>query len=81
MITLIIILVMLAIVLAIALAVAICNSGSHSQDDTTDKEYLNEEGDHTYYERSLIEKKEYARRHPNIKDIRRFTFTKLFRKR
>lgn len=78
MITLIIIFVMLAIVLAIALAVSICKSDSRIQGDTTDKEYINEEGDHTYYERSLIEKKEYARRHPNVKDIRRFS--KLFRK-
>ncbi|MDE6022164.1 MAG: hypothetical protein K2G13_01550 [Muribaculaceae bacterium] len=78
MITLIIIFVMLAIVLAIALAVSICKSGSRFQNEYQDKEYINEEGDHTYYERSLIEKKEYARRHPNIKDIRRFS--RLFRK-
>lgn len=78
MITLIIIFVMLAIVLAIALAVSLCRSDRQAQDDYQDKEYINEEGDHTYYERSLIEKKEYARRHPNIKDIRRFS--RLFRK-
>ncbi len=78
MITLIIIFVMLAIVLAIALAVSLCKTNSKIHEDTYDNEYLTEEGDHKYYERSLIEKKEYAKRHPNIKDVRKFS--RLFRK-
>ncbi len=71
MITLIIIFVMLAIVLAIALAVSICSDSCNINDNKIDNEYLTEEGDHKYYDRSLIKKKDYIRNNPGIKDIRK----------
>lgn len=44
-----------------------------------DAQYYDEEGDHVYYDRSLVEKKEYARRHP--REARRLrTFRHLFRR-
>lgn len=37
-----------------------------------DAQYLDENGDHVYYDRSLIEKKDYMRRtkNPNIRKLR-----------
>ncbi len=37
-----------------------------------DSQYYNADGDHVYYERSLIEKKEFHRRFPHI-SIRKFS--------
>lgn len=70
MITLIIILVMLAIVLGIGIAVFQNKSNDNEESDILDKEYKNEEGDHVYYDRSLIEKKEYKRQNPNAEQPR-----------
>ena len=74
MIILIIILIMLAVVLAIALAVSL--KGGNSEDD--DRGYRDQDGDHIYYDESIIEKKRYHRLHP--KDAAR-TFARLFRKK
>lgn len=41
-----------------------------------DSQYLDEDGDHVYYERSLIEKKEFRRKHPDINNLR--TIRSLF---
>lgn len=41
----------------------------HPEDDElNDREYLDSDGDHQYYDRSIIEKKEFLRRHPEAKD-------------
>lgn len=37
-----------------------------------DSQYYNADGDHIYYERSLIEKKEFHKRYPHI-SIRKFS--------
>lgn len=42
-----------------------------------DSQYLDADGDHIYYERSLIEKKIFRKRYPHIMDIRKFS--SLFR--
>ena len=66
MITLIIILVMVMIVLAIALAVSLSGKGGGTTAyDGLDRKYRNEEGDHLYYDQSIIEKKEFRRRFPH----------------
>ncbi len=39
--------------------------------------FLDEEGDHSYYDRHLIEKKEFKRRNPDVKDVR--SLKRLFR--
>lgn len=75
MITLIIILVMLAVVLAIALAVSV-KEGSACDDN--DRTYRDNNGDHVYYDESIIEKKRFSRLHP--KETPR-TFKRLFRRK
>ncbi len=75
MITLIIILVMLAVVLAIALAVSL-RDGTAFED--YDRGYRDKDGDHVYYDQSIIEKKQFKRLHP--KEAAR-TFARLFHKK
>lgn len=65
---------MLAVVLAIALAVSL--KGGNPGDD--DRGYRDQDGDHIYYDKSIIEKKNYHRLHP--RDAAR-TFARLFRKK
>ena len=74
MITLIIILVMLAVVLAIALAFSLKGGRETAADD---RDYRDQDGNHVYYDKSIIEKKRFSRLHP--KDAAR-TFRRLFRK-
>ena len=75
MITLIIILTMLAVVLAIALAVSLKDGTAY---DDGDRPYRDQDGDHVYYDKSIIEKKRFHRLHP--KEAAR-TFSRLFRKK
>lgn len=77
MITLIIILVMVAVVLGIALAVSLIGGrGMTADDERFDRKYRDEDGDHLYYDESIIEKKEFKRRFPDVKGLR--TFSRLF---
>ena len=77
MITLIIILVMGAVVLGITLAVLLRNNCRMSDDDVRlDTKYRDEDGDHLYYDESIIEKKEDRRRFPNVRGLR--TLSRLF---
>lgn len=46
------------------------------RDNENDK-FSNEDGDHVYYERSIIEKKEFAKKHPEVKGLR--TFSRLLK--
>ncbi len=41
-----------------------------------DSQYYNADGDHIYYDRSLIEKKQFQHRFPHIKNLR--TISALF---
>lgn len=41
-----------------------------------ESQYYDQNGDHIYYERSLIEKKEIKKRFPHIKNLR--SFSRLF---
>ena len=66
---------MLAVVLAIALAVSL--KGNANGGDA-DRDYLNQDGDHVYYDKSLIEKKTFHRLHP--KEAAR-SFSRLFRRK
>ena len=74
MITLIIILTMLAVVLAIALAVSLRDGTAYDDD----RGYRDQNGDHVYYDKSIIEKKRFSRLHP--KEAAR-TFARLFRRK
>ena len=75
MITLIMILVMLAVVLAIALAVSVKDGTAFRSDD---RPFRDKDGDHVYYDQSIIEKKRFSRLHP--KEAAR-TFRRLFRRK
>lgn len=48
-------------------------------DQNDDSSYLDENGDHLYYERSIIEKKEFIKENPGAKGKVR-TFKALFKK-
>ena len=37
-----------------------------------DSQYYDSEGNHIYYDRSSIEKKEFSKRHPEVRDVRTF---------
>ncbi len=68
------------LLLVISLTIIIVGIGEfvcHGQDVDMDSQYLDEDGDHIYYDRSLIEKKLFRRRFPHITDIR--SFSRLFR--
>ncbi|MDE6649603.1 MAG: hypothetical protein K2K45_06715 [Muribaculaceae bacterium] len=75
MITLIITLTMLACILVIALAVSL-REGRTGDDE--DRGYRDQDGDHVYYDQSIIEKKEFSKVHP--KEGAR-TFRRLFKKK
>lgn len=76
MITLIIILVILAVVLSIVLAVSLRESiGGIGGDD---RSYRDQDGDHVYYDESIIEKKRFSQLHP--KEAAR-TFARLLRRK
>ncbi len=65
---------MLAVILAIALAVSL---KTHNEADDPDRTYRDQNGDHVYYDQSIIEKKVFHRLHP--KEAAR-TFSRLFKK-
>lgn len=51
----------------------------NDKNEDFDSQYLDEDGHHVYYDRSIIEKKDYAKRTPTgLKNVRKFTH--LFRK-
>ena len=59
-----------------SLAVIIVGIGEiawYREDVDIDSQYLDEDGDHVYYERSLIEKKDFRRRNPHITNLRSFS--------
>lgn len=62
-----VILISIAIVVVLLIIVIYFNLHPDRKKDTS---YLNENGDHIYYERSIIEKKEFLKTHPNAKDVR-----------
>lgn len=65
---------MVIIVLGVLLVVAALSS--HSNNDDIDKQYYDEDGLHKYYERSIIEKRDFKKNNPNSSGIR--TFRRLF---
>lgn len=66
---------MLAIVLSIALAVSLRDSSGEKGEE--DHSFRDQNGDHVYYDESIIEKKQFHRLHP--KEAAR-TFARLFRR-
>lgn len=72
MIILIIILVMLSAVLGIALAVSMRSRRVEDED----RRFINKDGDHVYYNESIIEKKEFRQKFPKEEPR---SFDRLFR--
>ena len=72
--------VFLVIILLLAAVIGIAVSlRSRKGIEDFDKQYLDEEGNHIYYDRSLREKQAFARRHPGEGSLR--TLKRLFSKR
>lgn len=59
------------VLLAVLVGLAAAFSGHHAGDQT-DRQFINEDGDHVYYDKGLIEKKNFAKNHPEVKDVRSF---------
>lgn len=66
----------MAFILLIAGLLMIVVGSRKGDDEGSETSFINEDGDHAYYDRGLIEKKEFHKRHPEIKDVR--TFGRLF---
>ena len=67
--------VIFAIGILVTAAISIRNRG---RIDDIDRHYYDEDGNHMYYDRSIIEKKEFNRQNPSeSKHVR--TFSRLFR--
>lgn len=45
---------------------------NHHKGENIDSQYINEENDHLYYDRSLIEKKEFRKNNPDAGEPRTF---------
>lgn len=61
--------------LIVLLALAVSRRNSNRQGDG-DEAYYDEEGHHAYYDRSIIEKEDFAKEHPEVHSVR--TFRRLF---
>ncbi len=56
------------------------NSDSNNSEEDPEAGFYDEEGNHIYYERSLIKKRRYAKEHPDeVEELR--TFHRLFSKK
>lgn len=67
----------LALIILLAIAVSRRNNNNLKNPDVDpDAEYFDEDGHHKYYDRSIIEKKEFARMHPEEPSPR--TLRRLF---
>lgn len=64
------------VLIAVIMALVVFITGAHKDDDSP---FRDENGNHTYYERSIIEKDEFHRNNPEIpySDIR--SLRRLFR--
>lgn len=65
------------IILAIILTIAV--GLNHGKKKVSDSQYLDSNGDHVYYDRSSIEKRQFAENNPGAKDVR--TFRRLFKRK
>lgn len=66
------------LIIVIIALVMVGTAMTHRSGRDIDRQYIDEDGDHIYYDRSLIRKKDYARRHPDEAGALR-TLRNLFR--
>ena len=64
------------ILIGVIVAIAVWVNGSGEEDET---HFIDEEGHHKYYERSLIEKNEFHRQNPNVPYSEIRSFRRLFK--
>lgn len=64
------------IILGAALSVTLIAAIRNRHRKVDDSQYYDSEGNHVYYDRSSIKKREFSKRHPEVKDVR--TFKRLF---
>ena len=64
--------------LAITLAIILYVRKHDSVPDIHRTAFLDVDGDHSYYDRAIIEKKCFHHRHPNVKPSELRTFRRLF---
>ena len=50
---------------------------THRRGEDFDSQYLDEDNDHVYYDRSIIEKKQFRKNNPDAGELR--TFKRLFK--
>lgn len=70
---------LLIFLIAVAIVCTAAVVHRHADSADIDSQYIDENGDHIYYERSLIEKKDFLSRYPYRKNSIR-KFSKFFRK-
>ena len=70
-----IIFLILIILLGILMAAVVIMT--HRRGEDFDSQYLDEDNDHVYYDRSIIEKKQFRKNNPDAGELR--TFKRLFK--
>lgn len=60
------------LILGAALSVTVIAAIRNRHGKVDDSQYYDPEGNHIYYDRSSIEKREFSKRHPEVKDVRTF---------
>ena len=73
-----VLLIFLGLIVIIGILIFLIALATHRRGEDLDSQYFDENGDHVYYDRSAIEKREFAKHHPDVKDVR--TFRRLFRR-
>ena len=56
--------------LSIAIIIFLLVIKSKKNEQISDKQFINDEGDHIYYDKSMIEKKKFMKQNPEVKDVR-----------
>lgn len=62
----------MTIILLLAILLMIAVGSNKGDDERNNAPFINEDVDHEYYNRELIEKKEFQKRHSEIKRARTF---------
>lgn len=71
-----ILIIFMIIILAFALIMVSCAASRGTLGNRKDSSMYDENDNHRYYDRSIIEKEEFAKRNPEVKDVR--TLRRLF---
>lgn len=67
-----VLIIFLLIIIFLGILMAAAVMINHHKGENIDSQYINEENDHLYYDRSLIEKKEFRKNNPDAGEPRTF---------